>query len=168
MLLQNTEVIRNKITYMQILFFTGAQTPQGSITLTVGKDLRMKNMMLGWFQFQHRNGTSDSWTIDDVNITLSLGSTSGGNAGGTAGTGNTDSGSSSTPTWIYGAIAGGVIIVIAAFVIIAIVIIIRIRLRREKYEFDSPTKSVMQTEFQNPLYGEMETHGVTNENYDDK
>ena len=98
---------------------TGAETAQGSINVAVGKDMRMKDTMLGWFQFQHGGGTADSWTIDDVNITLSLDSSSSSNE-----RGNTDSSSSSSSsTWIYGVIAGVVIVVIVGLIIHAIVMI---------------------------------------------
>ena len=130
------------------MYFTG-ETTQGSITLPVAKNMRMKNMMLGWFQFQHEDGTADSWTMDDVNITLSLDSSSDGSATGES------SSSSGSSTWIYGVIAGVVIVVIVALVIGAIVIV-KMRSRKEKYEFNSPTKSVIHTEFENPLYGPME------------
>ena len=107
--------------------------------------------MLGWFQFQHGDGTADSWTIDDVNITLSLDSSSSSNE-----RGNTDnSSSSSSSTWIYGVIAGVVIVVIVGLIILAIVIV-KMRSRKERYEFNPPTKSLMHTEFQNPLYSPME------------
>ena len=130
---------------------TGAETAQGSINVAVGKDMRMKDTMLGWFQFQHGDGTADSWTIDDVNITLSLDSSSSSNE-----RGNTDnSSSSSSSTWIYGVIAGVVIVVIVGLIILAIVIV-KMRSRKEKYEFSPPTKPVIHTEFQNPLYGPME------------
>ena len=111
----------------------------------------MKNTMLGWFQFQHEDGSVDSWTMDDVNVTLSLDSSSGGSATG-EGNGSSSSGSSA---WIYGVIAGVVIVVIVALIIVAIVIV-KIRSRKEKYEFNPPTKPVMHTEFENPLYGPME------------
>jgi len=114
----------------------------------------MKNMMLGWFQFQHGDGTTDSWTLDDVNITLSLDSTSGSSEGTTTDTTTTTS-SSSSSTWIFGVIAGVVIVVIVAIIVIAVVIV-KMRSRNDEYEFNSPTKSVMHTEFQNPLYGPME------------
>ena len=118
--------------------------------MPVGKDMRMKNVMLGWFQFQHEDGTTDSWTIDNVNITLSLDSTRGGNEG-TA----SDSGGSSSSGWIYGVIAGVVVIVIVALIILAIVVVKR-RAQKEKYEFHSPTKPTIQTEFRNPVFGTME------------
>ena len=131
------------------MYSTGAQTTQGSITVPVGKDMRMKNIMLGWFQFQHEDGTADSWTIDDVNITLSLDSTSGGSEGTATGS-DSSSGSSAV---IYGVIAG---VVVAVIVVIIILVIVIVKMRsRDKYDFN-PTKSVMQTEFQNPLYGPME------------
>ena len=118
--------------------------------MPVGKDMRMKNIMLGWFQFQHGDGTADSWTIDDVNITLSLDSTSGGSEGTATGS---DSSSSGSSVVIYGVIAG---IVVAVIVVIIILVIVIVKMRsRDKYSFN-PTKSVMQTEFQNPLYGPME------------
>ena len=123
--------------------------------------MRMKNMMVGWFQFQHEDATSDSWTLDDVNITLSLDS-SGGSA---TGNNNGDDGSSSSgsPAWIYGVIAGVVIVVIVALIIVAVVIM-KMRSRKEKYEFNTPTKPTIQTEFQNPLYGPMEgTISASNE-----
>ena len=139
---------------------TGAETTQGSINVAVGKDMRMKDTMLGWFQFQHGDGTADSWTIDDVNITLSLDSSSSSNEGS-----DTDSSSSSSSsTWIYGVIAGVVIVVIVGLIILAIVIV-KMRSRKETYEFNvnPPTKSLMQTEFQNPVYGE--TLGASNKAY---
>ena len=133
-------------------YFTG-QTTQGSITVAVAKSMRMKNAMLGWFQLQHKDRTADSWTIDDVNVTLSLDTSSGGSATDE----NSGSSDGSSPTWIYGVIAGAVIIVIAALIIVAIVFI-KMRSRKIKeYEFDPP-------EFQNPLYGGAEgTLGVSNE-----
>ena len=109
----------------------------------------MKDTMLGWFQFQHGDGATDSWTMDDVNITLSLDSSSGGSATGE------NSGSSGPSAWIYGVIAGVVIVVIVAIIIGAIVIV-KMRSQKEKYQFNPPTKPVMHTEFQNPLYGPME------------
>lgn len=136
-----------------MIYSTGAETTQGSINVAISKSMRMKNTMLGWFQFQHGDGTADSWTIDDVNITLSLDSTSSGNEG--SDTGTSSSSSSGSSTWIYGVIGGVVIVVIVALIIIAIVIV-KIRSRKEKYEFNPPTKPVMHTEFQNPLFGPME------------
>ena len=152
------------------MYFTG-ETTQGSITVSVVKNMRMKNTMLGWFQFQHGDGTADSWTMDDVNVTLSLDSSSDGSA-----TGESGGSSSGSSTWIYGVIAGVVIVVIVALIIGAIVIV-KMRSRKERYEFNAPTKSVMHTEFENPLYGPMEGtlagsdeihFNVSEENHDDK
>ena len=140
-------------------YFTG-QTTQGSITVAVAKNMRMKNAMLGWFQLKHNDGTADSWTIDDVNVTLSLDTSSDGN------TTDDNSGSSdgSSPTWIYSIIAGVVIVVIVALIIVAIVFM-KMRSRKIKeYEFNPPTMPVRRAEFQNPLYGGVEgTLGVSNE-----
>ena len=115
--------------------------------------------MLGWFQLQHKDGTADSWTIDDVNVTLSLDTNSGGSA-----SGDNSGSSGSFSTWIFGVIAGVVIVVIVALIIVAIVFIQMRSRKAEKYEFNSPTKPVINTEFQNPLYGGMEeTLGASNE-----
>ena len=133
-----------------MIYSTGAETTQGSINVAVSKSMRMKNTMLGWFQFQHGDGTADSWTIDDVNITLSLDSSSSGNEGSETGS---SSSSSSSSTWIYGVIGGVVIVVIVALIILAIVIV-KIR-SRDKYQFN-PAQPVMHTEFQNPLFGPMD------------
>ena len=134
-----------------MIYSTGAETTQGSINVAVSKSMRMKNTMLGWFQFQHGDGTADSWTIDDVNITLSLDSSSSGNEGSETGS---SSSSSSSSTWIYGVIGGVVIVVIVALIILAIVIV-KIRSRKDKYQFNS-TQPVKHTEFQNPLFGPMD------------
>ena len=122
--------------------------------------MRMKNAMLGWFQLQHKDGTADSWTIDDINVTLSLDTSSGGSATGD----NSGNSGGSSPTWIYGVIAGVVIVVIVALIIVAIVFMKMRSRKAERYEFNAPTKPVINTEFQNPLYGGVEgTLGVSNE-----
>ena len=134
-----------------MIYSTGAETTQGSINVAVSKSMRMKNTMLGWFQFQHGDGTADSWTIDDVNITLSLDSSSSGNEGSETGS---SSSSSSSSTWIYGVIGGVVIVVIVALIILAIVIV-KIRSRKDKYQFNRAQPEI-HTEFQNPLFGPMD------------
>ena len=109
--------------------------------------MRERNVMIGWFQFQHGDGTTDSWTIDNVNITLSL------DRGASGGSGSGSS-SSGTPVWIFGIIAAIVIIVIVALIIGAVVFLKR-RSRQEKYEFRK-NRRTDHSVFQNPLYGEME------------
>ena len=117
--------------------------------------MRIKNAMLGWFQLQHKDGT---WTIDNVNVTLSLDTNSGGSA-----SGDNSGSSGSSSTWIFGVIAGVVIVVIVALIIVAIVFIKMQSRKAEKYECNSLTKPVINTEFQNPLYGGMEeTLGASN------
>ena len=111
--------------------------------------MRERNVMIGWFQFQHGDGNVDSWTIDSVNITLSL------DRGASGGSGSS-SGSSGTPAWIFGIIAAVVIIVIVTLIIGAVVFLRR-RSRQDKYGFDSNhEKQNDHSIFQNPVYGAME------------
>jgi len=127
---------------------TGSST-QGSVTVAVSKDMRTRNVMIGWFQFQHGNSTADLWTIDNVNITLSLDR---------GASGGSDSGSSSsgTPAWIFGIIAAVVIIVIVALIIGAVVFLKK-RSKQEQYEFATDLKkSIDHSVFENPVFGEME------------
>ena len=117
--------------------------------------MRKRNVMIGWFQFQHGDGTTDSWTVDSVNITLSSDS----GASGGSGSGSSSSG---TPVWIFGIIAAIVIIVIVSLIIGAVVFLKR-RSRQEKYAFatDRVNASVDHSVFENPVFGEIEDSTTT-------
>jgi len=96
--------------------------------------------MFGWFQFQHGNGTTDSWTIDSVNISLSI-------------TVNNDEINSESKTgtgisWIYGVI-GGIAILITALVVFIAVQCCR---KRPKIVNEIHTQAARGMEFQNPMY----------------
>ena len=125
---------------MRILI--GSST-QGPVTVAVSKDMRVLNVMIGWFQFQHGDGITDSWTIDSVNITLST------DRGASGGSGS-GSGSSGTPAWIFGIIAGIVIVIIVALIIGAIVFLRR-KSKQQKCQLEN-RKSYDNIVIQNPLY----------------
>ena len=112
---------------MFLLHILIGSSTQGPVTVAVSKDMRVLNVMIGWFQFQHGDGITDSWTIDSVNITLST------DRGASGGSGS-GSGSSGTPAWIFGIIAGVVIVIIVALIIGAIVF-----LRRKSKQKKIPT-----------------------------
>jgi len=122
------------------------QVTQGLVTVAIEKDLRTKNVMIGWFQFQHGDGNTDSWTIDNVNVTLSLDR---------GARGGSDSGSG-TPAWIFSVIAGiGVVAII--FLLISAVVLMKRRSKNKKYIFENdPTKPVTSNVFINPLYSAVE------------
>ena len=96
---------------------TAGQVTQGSVSAAIDKGLRTRNFMIGWFQFQHGDGTADSWTIDSVNITLSLDRGSSGGSG-------SGSGSSGAPAWIFGFIAG-ILVVAIIILIIGVVVLLK-------------------------------------------
>ena len=108
-------------------------------------------MMIGWFQYQHGDGTADLWTIDNVNITLSL------DRGASGGSDSGSSSSSGTPVWIFGIIAAVVIIVIVALIIGAVVFL-RKRSSKEQYEFAT---AIDHSVFENPVFGEIEDSTTT-------
>ena len=125
---------------------TVGQVTQGSVSAIVDKDLRT---MIGWFQFQHGEGTTDSWTIDSVNITLSLDrDTSGGSGSG--------SGSSGAPARIFGVIAG-IVAVAIIILIIGVMVLLKKKSKEKKYILENdPTNPVVDNVFQNPLYSAMD------------
>ena len=141
---------------LSIILVHIGQVTQGSVSVAINKDFRTRNVMIGWFQFQHEDGTADSWTIDSVNITLSLNR-------GTSGGSGSGSGGSGTPAWIFGIIAG---IVVAAiiFLIVGVVVLMKRRSKKEKYIFEYESrKPVVDNAFQNPLYSDEEFHTSTQE-----
>jgi len=125
------------------------QVTQGTVNVAVDKDFRTENAMIGWFQFQHGDGTADSWTIDSVNITLSLDSGASGGSG-------SGSGSSGTPAWIFGVIAVvGILTII--ILIIGIAVLIKRKSKQKKYLFENdPRVPVVDNVYQNPLFSAMD------------
>ena len=71
--------------------------------------MRQKYTMIGWFQFKHGDGLVDSWILDNVNITASKNIVTSG-----------DSESNHNVSWIYGVIAGLVIVMIMIVTIIIV------------------------------------------------
>jgi len=93
--------------------------------------------MIGWFQFQHGNET---WTLDSVNISLSL-------------TIKSSNENETGISWIYGVI-GGIIIVITALVVF--IIVQCCRKRPKKRVNDAHKKTPAGMEFQNPTYEDLD------------
>jgi len=96
--------------------------------------------MIGWFQFQHENTTKDSWTLDSVNISLSLAIKI------------SDDENEMSISWIYGVIAG-IIIVMTALVVFIVVQCCR---RKPKRVNGVHTEASCGMEYQNPTYEDLE------------